>query len=116
MEKGIFIKLTPIKTGVSQTGKEWASCQLIIDNTTNEKYKSIAVFDVFGDQKIDELQHLKSGDEIEVEYNINGFTYKDKNGIDVYSPKLNYWKHTVIQQFKTANLVASMPAVDDLPF
>lgn len=115
MEKGKVIKITSIKTGVSASGKSWSSCQLIIDNTKNQKFPSIGVFDVFGDQSIDAISSLKVGTEIQVEYNVNGFSYKDKNGTDVYASKLNYWKHEVLSYENPYEAKLNIKE-EDLPF
>jgi hypothetical protein len=53
--EGKVIKCIGIKEGTSQSGKDWKLAQYLIDTTTNEQYPKQVAFEVFGEDRINEL-------------------------------------------------------------
>ena len=74
------------QTGTSKDGKEWIKQQFVLDN--NEKYNNIFCFEVFGQEKVDNLNKFnKVGDTVNVEFNVSTNEWKGK-----YYTSLSAWK------------------------
>lgn len=85
--KGKIKTVTQATTGDKKDGSKWHKCELVIDTFENPQYPKIAVFEVFGEDKIKLLQGLNKGQEVNVYFNIEGSWYNGK-----YYSKLSFWK------------------------
>lgn len=90
--------------------------ELIVEYAENPTYPQTIKFEASQD-KCDKLDALKSGDEINLHYNLNGREWTDKAGkVQVFNT-LSIWKFEVIGSNiqSSAAPITSAPD-DDLPF
>lgn len=117
---GKIKKFLPIESGVAKaSGKEWKKQNFIISN--NEGYEGkeqIFCFEVFGEEKVENLtKYQKEGDEIKVQFNIGTNEWKDK-----YFTSLSAWRieklDTVTEKEASANVqnIGTDSETDPLPF
>tara|TARA_R100001594_G_scaffold20079_3_gene38920 strand:+ start:3551 stop:3871 length:321 start_codon:yes stop_codon:yes gene_type:complete len=71
---GKLSKILDLQTGVSKKGNEWKKQSFILD--TEAEFNNEICFDVFG-EKIEQIQNIKIGSQIEVKYNLSS---KEFNG------------------------------------
>jgi hypothetical protein len=79
MENKIQGKLTqilPLESGQSKSGKEWKKQSFVID--TGDQYNPNVCFSLFGDNKIELLNHVTIGQDIEVSFNVSSREYQGK--------------------------------------
>lgn len=83
---GKIIKFEERQTGTSKTGKEWVKQTFVID--TGEEYNNILAFEVFGQEKVDNLnKYNKVGDHVSVEFNVQCNEWKGR-----YFTTLQSWR------------------------
>ena len=74
--KGKIIAVLPLRSGVSQKdGKSWMTQEYVIE--TLEQYPKRCVFNVFGEEKINEY-NLQVGSEVMVKFDINAREYNGR--------------------------------------
>jgi len=84
--KGELTKFLEPQTGATKDGGNWIKQQFIVD--TKEKYNNVYCFEVFGDEKVQNLtKYQKVGDTVTVEFNVNCNEYNGK-----YYTTLSAWK------------------------
>jgi hypothetical protein len=79
MENKIQGKLTqilPLEHGQSKSGKEWKKQSFVVD--TGDQYNPNVCFSLFGDNKIELLNHVTVGQDIEVSFNVSSREYQGK--------------------------------------
>ena len=89
---GTIETILPIETGAKKDGSgDWQKQQFIVTNNDGfEGKKQIFCFEVFGDQKVENLnKYNKEGQNVTVEFNINTNENKGK-----YYTSLPAWKIT----------------------
>ena len=100
---GKITKILEKESGTSKLGKDWVKQTFIID--TGEKFNNIAAFEVFGSEKVENLnKYNKVGDDVEIDFNISCNEWNGK-----YFTTLQAWKI-----FKAKEEVATES--DDLPY
>ena len=83
---GKIVKILDKQSGTSKKGVDWVKQSFVIDN--NEKYNNIYCFDLFGEEKVENLnKYNKVGDTVEVSFNIRTNEYEGK-----YYMSLDAWK------------------------
>jgi single-stranded DNA-binding protein len=110
--QGKITKILDKQTGTKKDGSgEWVKQSFTLE--TDEKYNNLYCFEVFGDEKVENLnKYNKVGDSVSVEFNVSTNEWKGK-----YFTSLQAWKvmksesgQTSEQPQKTAE------GNDDLPF
>ena len=89
---GTIETILPIETGAKKDGSgDWQKQQFIVTNNDGfEGKKQIFCFEVFGDQKVENLnKYNKEGQNVTVEFNISTNEHKGK-----YYTSLPAWKIT----------------------
>tara|TARA_Y100000593_G_scaffold72178_1_gene132585 strand:+ start:1193 stop:1513 length:321 start_codon:yes stop_codon:yes gene_type:complete len=71
---GKLSKILDLQKGVSKKGNQWKKQSFILD--TEAEFNNEICFDVFG-EKIEQIQNIKIGSQIEVKYNLSS---KEFNG------------------------------------
>lgn len=85
---GTLTEFLKPQTGTTKDGSNWIKQQFIVD--TKEKYNNLYCFEVFGDEKVENLtKYQKVNDVVTVEFNVNTNEYQGK-----YYTTLSAWKIT----------------------
>jgi acylphosphatase len=105
--QGKVVQVLPTQTGTSANGKEWKKSGVVM-NYKDGDYEKTVMCTVMGD-KVDALQSLTPGTEIEVSVNAESREYNSKWYTD-----LRAWKWDVVGQAAPAQ--ASTTNDDGLPF
>lgn len=116
--KGTITKVLDKVTGTKKDGTgDWVKQSFLID--TKEQYNNILCFEVFGDEKVENLnKYNKVGDEVTVAFNVNTNEWQGK-----YFTSLSAWtikkvdateQHDMNQ--KTKGAFAGDNSSEDLPF
>jgi hypothetical protein len=82
--QGKIIKILPLRSGVSQSGKAWQSLDAVLE--TQGQYPRKMVFTVFGEDRIKKFA-LFEGMECNVQFDIDAHEYQQKwyNSITAYN-------------------------------
>jgi hypothetical protein len=83
--QGKLINVLDTQSGKSSNGKEWSKKDFVIQ--TDAKYNPEICFTLFGTDKINILDNVSIGDEIEVHFNLSSREYNGK-----YYTQANAWK------------------------
>ena len=67
--KGKLTRKLSVESGTSKAGKEWKKQSFLLD--TGAQYNPEICFQLFGDEKIEILNHHNEGDEVEVSFNLS---------------------------------------------
>jgi hypothetical protein len=105
--QGKVVQVLPTQTGTSANGKEWKKSGVVL-NYKDGDYEKTVMCTVMGD-KVDALQSVQPGTDIEVSINIESREYNERWYTDVKA-----WKWEVVGQGQTAANVQSTN--DPLPF
>lgn len=88
--QGKITFVSPVATGVSkQSGKEWASLNLVVTND-QDRYPRSVCFRLFGQEKINETAP-KVGEYVVVDFDIDAREYNDR-----WFNEINAWRVTRI--------------------
>ena len=83
---GKITKINETTSGTSAAGKEWQKLSFLLETT--EEYNNLYCFEVFGDEKVENLnKYNKVGDSVSVEFNVSTNEWKGK-----YFTSLQAWK------------------------
>ena len=104
--KGSIIKILNAESGVSKAGKEWKKQEFVIE--TQEQFPRKVCFTLFN-EKTDLISGVKSGQEVEVSFNVESREYNGK-----WFHNINAWKIDITQP---ENLQDAPPEfrVEDIP-
>tara|TARA_B100001059_G_C17654998_1_gene486479 strand:+ start:366 stop:734 length:369 start_codon:yes stop_codon:yes gene_type:complete len=117
--KGKLVRKLDPESGTSKAGKEWKKQSFLVN--TGAQYNPEVCFQLFGEDKIQMLEGVNAGDEIEVSFNISSREYNGR-----YFHNIDAWK--IAQQNPvTNNAPETIPPdmdleplgddeADDLPF
>jgi hypothetical protein len=118
--KGKIIQLLKAESGVSRAGKEWKKQEFILE--TDEQFPRKVCFTLFGD-KVDLLDGLKAGTEVEVSFNLesrefNGRWFTNVNAwkIDKASDEMNLPEPPPEFRMEDVPPEPDDDAANDLPF
>ncbi len=76
--KGRITLMKDVQKGTSKSGKDWQKQEFVVE--TDETYNNIYCFEVFGDEKVENLtKYNKVGDEVTVQFNVNTNEWKGKH-------------------------------------
>jgi len=111
--KGKLSRKLNIESGVSKAGKEWKKQSFLLD--TGSQYNPEICFQLFGEEKIEILNHHSEGDQVEVSFNLSSKEYNGR-----YFHNIDAWR---IESISESNKVEDAPEFnapateeDDLPF
>ena len=113
--KGKLSRKLNIESGTSKAGKEWKKQSFLLD--TGSQYNPEICFQLFGEEKIELLNHHNEGDQIEVSFNLSS---KEFNGR--YFHNIDAWRIENISNKESIETESpqefNSPAneEDDLPF
>jgi len=105
--KGKVEQILKAESGVSRAGKDWKKQEFVIE--TDEQFPRKVCFTLFGD-KVDLLNGLKAGQEVEVSFNLESREFNGR-----WFTNVNAWK---IDQASEENNVPSPPpafTMNDIP-
>jgi hypothetical protein len=113
--KGKLSRKLSVESGTSKAGKEWKKQSFLVD--TGAQYNPEICFQLFGDDKIEILNHHNEGDQVEVSFNLSS---KEFNGR--YFHNIDAWRIENIAS-EGASEMKDVPEFnapaneeDDLPF
>ncbi len=113
--KGKLSRKLSVESGTSKAGKEWKKQSFLVD--TGAQYNPEICFQLFGDEKIEILNHHNEGDQVEVSFNLSS---KEFNGR--YFHNIDAWRIESTAD-NSANAMEAPPEFnapaaeeDDLPF
>ena len=113
--KGKLSKKLSVESGTSKAGNEWKKQTFLVD--TGAQYNPEICFQLFGEEKIEMLNHHNEGDQIEVSFNLSS---KEFNGR--YFHNIDAWRIESLSKEKsneiedTPEFNAPASEEDDLPF
>ena len=67
--KGKLSSKLSVESGTSKAGKEWKKQSFVVD--TGAQYNPEICFQLFGEDKIEMLNHHNEGDQVEVSFNLS---------------------------------------------
>lgn len=117
--KGKLVKKLDVESGTSKAGKEWKKQSFLVN--TGAQYNPEVCFQLFGDDKIQMLDGVNDGDELEVSFNVSSREYNGR-----YFHNIDAWKISK-EAAATNNAPETIPPdtdlepigddeADDLPF
>ena len=112
--KGKLSRKLSVESGVSKAGKEWKKQSFLVD--TGAQYNPEICFQLFGEDKIEILNHHNEGDHVEISFNLSS---KEFNGR--YFHNIDAWRiESLVSSSSEAGEAPEFnaPATeeDDLPF
>lgn len=113
--KGKLSRKLSVESGVSKAGKEWKKQSFLLD--TGAQYNPEICFQLFGEEKIEILNHHNEGDQIEVSFNLSSKEFNGRyfHNIDAWRiESLNSTETNEINEIPEFNAPATEE--DDLPF
>ena len=113
--KGKLTRKLSVESGTSKAGNEWKKQSFVLD--TGSQYNPEICFQLFGEEKIEMLNHHEEGSQIEVSFNLSSREYNGRyfHNVDAWRiESLNNTSSTEIQEAPEFN--PSAEEEDDLPF
>ena len=105
---GKITKVLEPVSGTSKAGKAWK--KLVFTLETTEEYNNLYAFEVFGEEKVDNLLKFnKVGQNVDVEFNVKCNEWEGK-----YFTSLQAWKVFKAEEVKEELVLTTEE--DDLPF
>lgn len=83
--KGKLSRKLSVESGTSKAGKEWKKQSFLVD--TGAQYNPEICFQLFGDDKIELLNHHNEGDQVEVSFNLSSKEYNGR-----YFHNIDAWR------------------------
>tara|TARA_B100000965_G_scaffold401596_1_gene425791 strand:- start:74 stop:397 length:324 start_codon:yes stop_codon:yes gene_type:complete len=93
--KGNLTKINNIENIVNKEGKKWVKQTFVIN--TGSQYNNEICFQLFGEDKIQLISQLQTGDQVEVFFNVSSKEYNNRyyHNIDAWRIiKINDTHHT----------------------
>lgn len=113
---GTINQLLEIQSGTSKAGNEWKKQEFVID-VVGTQYPRQVCFTMFGEDKINILQGLTTGDEIKVSFDLDSREFNGR-----WYTNVNAWKvekqggTNTPPDFTPTNAPSATDDNDDLPF
>ena len=115
--KGKLTRKLSVESGTSKAGNEWKKQSFVLD--TGSQYNPEICFQLFGEEKIEMLNHHEEGSQIEVSFNLSSREYNGR-----YFHNVDAWKIEKIGEEIAETEYLEEPPVfdapaseeDDLPF
>lgn len=117
--KGKVHEVSPVIT----VSEKFKKRELILEYAENPAYPEYIKFEAAQD-KVNLLDNIKSGDQVEVFFNLRGRPWTDKNGKTSYFNTLSVWRLNALgagaaaaaPEYAPPADISSAPDDDDLPF
>ena len=113
--KGKLSRKLSVENGTSKAGKEWKKQTFLVN--TGAQYNPEICFQLFGEEKIEMLNHHNEGEQVEVSFNLSSKEFNGK-----YFHNIDAWRIETIDS-NTQNKIEEVPEFntpsaeeDDLPF
>lgn len=110
---GTITKVLKEEGGTTKKGSKWLKQCFILDTKT--EYNNIYCFEMFGEERVNQLSKHKVGNQVEVSFNVSTNEWKDK-----YFTTLSAWKVFKATEETTAKEIQEVleteESEDDLPF
>ena len=112
--KGILSKKLEAESGTSKAGNEWKKQSFIIN--TGSQYNPEICFQLFGEEKIEMLNHHNEGDQVLVSFNLSSREYNGRyfHNIDAWKIENVNPESSNTEEIPTFDIPANED--DDLPF
>ena len=112
--KGKLSRKLSVESGTSKAGKEWKKQSFLVD--TGAQYNPEVCFQLFGEDKIEMLNHHNEGDQVEVSFNLSSREYNGRyfHNIDAWRIESQGVGNADMEAAPEFNAPASED--DDLPF
>jgi hypothetical protein len=112
--KGKLSRKLSVESGTSKAGKEWKKQSFLVD--TGSQYNPEICFQLFGDEKIEILNHHNEGDQVEVSFNLSSKEFNGRyfHNIDAWRIESQDGGKSEMEDAPDFNAPASEE--DDLPF
>tara|TARA_B100001758_G_C18119266_1_gene457829 strand:+ start:164 stop:520 length:357 start_codon:yes stop_codon:yes gene_type:complete len=113
--KGKLSSKLSVESGTSKAGKEWKKQSFLLD--TGAQYNPEICFQLFGEEKIEMLNHHNEGDQVEVSFNLSSKEFNGRyfHNIDAWRiENLNRGSSNEMEENPEFNTPANEE--DDLPF
>ena len=112
--KGQLTRKLSVESGTSKAGNEWKKQSFLID--TGNQYNPEICFQLFGEEKIEMLNHHDEGSKVEVSFNLSSREYNGR-----YFHNIDAWRIEGIEKSEQASedipeFNSSDNDEDDLPF
>ena len=113
--KGKISSKLSVENGTSKVGKEWKKQSFLVD--TGAQYNPEICFQLFGDDKIEMLNHHNEGDQVDVSFNLSSREYNGR-----YFHNIDAWRIENIgdvganEMEEAPEFNAPATEEDDLPF
>ena len=112
--KGTLTRKLEIESGTSKAGNEWKKQSFLVD--TGNQYNPEICFQLFGEDKIDMLNHHDEGSKVEVSFNLSSREYNGR-----YFHNIDAWRIESIEKSEETSedipeFNSSVEDEDDLPF
>lgn len=102
-------------TPTVQKTEKFRGRDLIVETADNPQYPQKIKIEA-GNDKCDLLNNINVGDQVEVEANLNGREWTNKEGVVSYFNSISIWKIKVLEASAPIPVAAGGPDDDDLPF
>ncbi len=113
--KGKLSRKLSVESGTSKAGKEWKKQSFLVD--TGAQYNPEICFQLFGDEKIEILNHHNEGDQVEVSFNLSSKEYNGRYFHNIDACRIeNIGGASVSQDQDSPEFNAPSTEEDDLPF
>ena len=104
---GALTKKNQIENIENKEGKKWIKQTFLID--TGQDYNNTICFQLFGEEKVKILESFKTGDKIEVFFNISSREYNNR-----YYHNIDAWKINLVNNQETVQ--SDLNQKEELPF
>ena len=113
--KGKLSSKLSVESGTSKAGKEWKKQSFVVD--TGAQYNPEICFQLFGEDKIEMLNHHNEGDQVEVSFNLSSREYNGRYFHNVDAWRIENIGASGVSAMKEApEFNAPATEDDDLPF
>ena len=97
-----------------QVSDRFTKREFVVELADNPKYPQTVLFQITGD-RIDQLDGLRVGDEVRVEFSLRGREWKSPKGETKYFNSLDVWKVERVGGRRQARKTEDAPHRDDVP-
>jgi len=113
--KGKISRKLNIESGTSKAGKEWKKQTFLLD--TGAQYNPEICFQLFGEEKIEMLNHHNEGDQVEVSFNLSSKEYNGRYFHNIDAWRIENRDNKLTNEMEnTPKFDAPTTEEDDLPF
>ena len=113
--KGKLSRKLSVESGTSKAGKEWKKQTFLVD--TGAQYNPEICFQLFGEEKIEMLNHHNEGDQVEISFNLSSKEFNGRYFHNIDAWRIESLSNNEIRDIEDApEFNAPATEEDDLPF